>query len=216
MRESSTNIYTPISGIRHPQSTSGVLHGLNWTGLDFDTDDPLPRGLVVGAAHGAWDLSPYRKNHPDTLKQVVIGPMLRSAASLRRDGGKAHTFADCKGMVLFKSSKVQPEALAFISWVLNEDEISLLWFKETGMPPARGDLLRNPIFAGLYRQNPLTATYASYVEVGVPTAPIEETIDVNKIMGVHMVEAVHFGSTPLRQAAADAARRTNQLLERTQ
>lgn len=186
-----------------------------WTGLDFDTDDPLPRGLVAGAAHGAWDLLAYRKNHPDTLKHIVIGPMLRSAAAGRADGGTAHTFADCKGLVLFKSSKVQPEALAFMSWIFNSEEISLLWFKETGMPPARGDLMTNPIFASLYKQDPQTAKYASYVAVGVPTAPIEETIDVNKIMTVHMVEAVHFGAAPVRQAAADAARRTNQLLERT-
>lgn len=185
-----------------------------WTGLDFDTDDPLPRGLVAGAVHGAWDVSSYRKNHPETLKHIVIGPMLRPAAGLRRDGGKTHTFADCKGLVLFKSSKVQAEALAFLSWVFNSDEISLLWFKETGMPPARGDLMTNPIFAQLYKENPLTARYAAFVEVGVPTAPIEETIDVQKIMTVHMVEAVHFGSKPLQHAAADAARRTNQLLER--
>lgn len=185
-----------------------------WTGLDLDADDPLPRGIVAGAAHGAWDLSAYRKNHPETLKHIVIGPMLRSAAGLRNDGGKTHTFADAKGMVLFKSSRVQPEALAFMSWIFSNDEISLLWFKETGMPPARGDLMTNPIFARLYKENPHTAKYASYVEVGVPTAPIEETIDVNKIMSVQMVEPVNFGSKPVRQAAADAARRTNQLLER--
>jgi multiple sugar transport system substrate-binding protein len=188
----------------------------NWTGQNFETDDPLPSGIVAGAEHGAWDLSRYRKNHPDTLKRVVIGPMLRSAASLRAVGGKAHTFADSKGMVLFKSSKMQAEALAFMSWVFSDDALSLLWFQETGMPPARGDLMTNPIFKGLYRDNPMMATYASYVEVGVPTAPLEETIDVNKIMSVDMVEAVYFGSKPLRQAAADAVRRTNLLLERSQ
>lgn len=188
----------------------------NWTGLDFDTDDPLPRGLVAGAAHGAWDLSSYRQNHPETLKNIVIGPMLRSAAGLREHGGKTHTFADCKGMVLFKSSKVQAEALAFLSWVFTDDDLSLTWFKETGMPPARGDLMTNPIFKGLYHDNPLIAKYASYVDVGVPTAPIEETIDVNKIMSVDMVEAVHFGSVPVREAAADATRRTNRMLERAQ
>jgi multiple sugar transport system substrate-binding protein len=84
------------------------------------------------------------------------------------------------------------------------------------MPPARGDLMTNPIFKGLYRDNPLIARYAAYVDVGVPTAPIEETIDVNKIMSVHMVEAVHFGSASVRQAAEDATRRTNRMLERAQ
>lgn len=185
-----------------------------WTGMGSETDDPLPRGLVAGAAHGAWDISQYQRNHPEALKKITIGPMLRSARGLRNAVGKTHTFADCKGIVLFKSSKVQAEALAFMSWVFNDDDLSLLWFKETGMPPARGDLMTNPIFAGFYQANPMAAQYAAYVDVGVPTAPIEETIDVNKIMSVQMVEAVYFGAKPVRQAAAEAARRTDQLLER--
>ena len=187
-----------------------------WTGLDFDTDDPLPRGFVAGAAHGAWDLDFYRQNHPETLKKITIGPMLRSRRAAAASPGKPHTFADCKGLVLFKSSKVQAEALQFMAWVFGHDEISLLWFKETGMPPARGDLMSNPIFAQLYREDPLVAQYASYVDVAEPTAPIEETIDVNKVMSVQLVEAVNFDAKPVRQAARDAARLTDRLLERAQ
>jgi multiple sugar transport system substrate-binding protein len=193
-----------------------IMFQNHWTGLDFDTDDPLPRGEVAGAAHGAWDLAYYRQNHPQTLKHIEIGPMLRSRRAEAADPGKAHTFADCKGMVLFKSSKVQAEALEFIAWVFGNDSISLLWFQETGMPPARGDLTTNPIFRKLYREDPLIAEYASYVDVARPTAPIEETIDVNKIMSVRMVEAVNFDAKPVREAAADAARLTDRLLERAQ
>lgn len=187
-----------------------------WTGLDFDADDPLPKGLVVGASHGAWDLSDYRLNHPGTLRNIAIGPMLRSARAERESGGaKAHTFADCKGMVLFKSSKVQAEALAFMAWVASDDELSLLWFQETGMPPARGDLLSNPLFADFYRKNPLAAQYTAYVDVGQPSIPLEETIDVNKLMNVLMVEPILFKGESVKQAAAETSRRTDRLLERT-
>lgn len=187
-----------------------------WTAPDFDTDDPLQRGLVAGAARGAWDISYYQQNHPDTLKHIVIGPMVRSAASQQAHAGKAHTFADSKGIVLFKTSRLQPEALAFLAWVFSSDDISLLWFKETGMPPARGDLMVNPIFSDFYRTNPLAAKYAAHVAVGVPTAAIEETIDVNKIMSAQMVEPMLFDSRPVPQVAAEAARATTALLRRSQ
>ena len=184
-----------------------------WTTLAADVEDPLPTGQVVGAAHGAWDISYYAQNHPETLKHIVVGPMLRDAAGLKA-GAKTHTFADAKGMVLFKSSRVKAEALAFMAWVFGDDELSLLWFKETGMPPARGDLMTNPRFTAFFRQNPLAAQYANYVEAARPSAHLEETIDINKIM-VQMIDTMLFEGRPARSVAADAVRSTDQLLERS-
>jgi ABC-type glycerol-3-phosphate transport system substrate-binding protein len=185
-----------------------------WTTLAIEADDPLPTGLVVGAAHGAWDISYYAQNHPETLKQIVIGPMLRDAAGFQPDA-KTHTFADAKGMVLFKSSQRKAEALAFMAWVFSDEELSLLWFKETGMPPARGDLMSNPRFADFFRDNPLAAQYAAYVDAARPSAHLEETIDINKIM-VQMVDRVLFDARPVQSAAAEATRDTDQLLRRSQ
>ena len=186
-----------------------------WSGLDFGSDDPLARGIVAGAAHGAWDISTYQENYPAVLKHIAIGPMLRSERAAKAGGSRAYTFADCKGIVLFKSSRLPVEALQFISWLLADDEVSLLWLQKTGMPPSRGDLTTNPIFTAFYKSHPLASEYAKYVEVGVPTAPIEETIDVNKIMNVQMIEPMLFKAKPARQAAADAARSTDRLLEHT-
>lgn len=187
-----------------------------WTAVSVEADDPLPSGLVVGAAHGAWDITDYERKYPETLKRIIIGPMLRSQASLQANGGKAHTFADAKGLVLFKSSDMKTEALAFMAWVFGDEDLSLLWFKETGMPPARGDLMSNPRFAEFYRQHPLSARYAAYVEVGESATPIEETIDVHKILNAEMIDAMLFDDKPAREVAARAARLTNQLLERSQ
>jgi multiple sugar transport system substrate-binding protein len=184
-----------------------------WTAVSTESDDPLPTGLVAGAARGAWDISAYARSHPQTLKQIVIGPMPRDAAGLKA-GQRNHTFADAKGMVLFKSSQMQAEALAFMAWVFGDDDLSLLWFKETGMPPARGDLMSNPRFADFYRGNPMAATYAAYVDVASPSVDLEETIDVNKIIS-QMIDTTVFEQTPVPQAAREAVRQTNAMLERS-
>lgn len=183
-----------------------------WTSIGVEADDPLPTGTVVGAAHGAWDISHYAKNHAQTLKNIVIGPMLRDRAGLA-DGAKTHTFADAKGMVMFKSSRRQAEALAFMAWVFGDDELSLLWFKETGMPPARGDLASNPRFADFYSANPLHAQYAAYVDVAVPSVNLEETIDVNKIL-VQAIDGMLYGGRSVQASAAEAVRITDELLRR--
>jgi multiple sugar transport system substrate-binding protein len=117
---------------------------------------------------------------------------------------------------LFKNSKVKEEAFAFITWVLSNDELSLLWLEKTGLPPARGDLTENKIFKAFYLANPLAAKYAAYVDVAVPPAFIESTIDVQKIMGIEMIEPVQFGTKDKETALADAIRRTNKLLKSKQ
>lgn len=180
-----------------------------WTSTDFDSDEPLVTGAVVGAVRGPWDIAYFRQMYPDTLEKIVIGPMI----SEKRPADKAFTFADSKGLVLFKSSKVKKEAFAFVTWVFSNDELSLLWLQKTGLPPARDDLTENEIFREFYRTNPLAAKYAAYVDVAVPPAFIEGTIDVQKAMGNEMIEPVQFGTKDRETALADAIRRTNKLLK---
>ncbi len=186
-----------------------TIYKNGWTALDFESDDPLTTGLVVGAVRGPWSVSFFKRMYPDTLKKIIVGPMIRK----HKTDGKAYTFADSKGLVLFKHSKVKAEAFAFISWVLSNDELSLLWLEKTNLPPARGDLMENAIFKTFYEANPLAKQYAIYVDVAIPSAFIESTIDVQKIMGFEMVESVKFGTKPPETALADAVRRTNKLLK---
>jgi multiple sugar transport system substrate-binding protein len=80
------------------------------------------------------------------------------------------------------------------------------------MPPARGDLTSNPIFNAFYDAHPLAKTYASYVDVAIPPAFIENTIDVHKIMNVEMIGPIKFGTKAKNIAAKDAVTRTNKLL----
>jgi multiple sugar transport system substrate-binding protein len=180
-----------------------------WTSTDFDSEEPLVSGAVVGAVRGPWDIAYFKQMYPDTLEKIVIGPMISEKLAAE----KTFTFADSKGLVLFKSSKVKEEAFAFITWVFSNDELSLLWLQKTGLPPARDDLIENEMFKEFYRTNPLAEKYAAYVDVAVPPAFIERTIDVQKVMGNEMIEPVQFGTKDRETALADAIRRTNKLLK---
>ncbi|MGL1958858.1 MAG: ABC transporter substrate-binding protein [Colwellia sp.] len=180
----------------------------HWTASDFDSDDPLVTGLVAGAVRGPWDIAYFQKMYPDVLNKIVIGPMIRSELTSK----KARTFADSKGLVLFKSSKVKKEAFQFITWVFSNDELSVLWLEKTGLPSARGDLIENNIFTNFYQTHPLAAKYAAYVDVAIPPAFIESTIDVQKTMGNEMIEPVQFGTKTPEKSLSDAIERTNKLL----
>lgn len=183
-----------------------------WTAFDFDSDDPLVSGMVVGAVRGPWDVAFFQKMYPEILEKIVIGPMITRQKTV----AKTYTFADSKGLVIFKHSKLKKEAFAFISWVFSNDELSLLWLEKTGLPPARGDLTENVMFKSFYETHPLARHYAAYVDVAVPPAFIESTIDVQKTMGFEMVEPMKFGTKTPQVALEDAIRRTNELLMRSQ
>ena len=184
----------------------------NWTASEFDSEDPLVTGQVAGAVRGPWDIAFFKKMYPDILNKIVIGPMITN----HKDKDKTFTFADTKGLVIFKSSQLKNEAFAFISWVFSNDELSLLWLEKTGLPPARGDLMENVIFKEFYDAHPLARQYALYVDVAIPPAFIESTVDVQKSMGIEMIEPIQFGTKTIESALSDAIRKTNKLLERLQ
>lgn len=180
----------------------------HWTAADFDAGDPLVSGMVAGAVHGPWDLGTFQRLYPETLKNIVIGPIISDMAP------EAHraTFADSKGIVIFKSSKVKKQAFAFISWVLGNEHLNLLWLQKTGMPPARDDLLRNPVFAHFFATHPKVHTYATYVDVARPPALNENTIDIQEVMTEELVEPLAYGTKAPQAALADAAAQTDKIL----
>lgn len=180
-----------------------------WTSTDFDSEDPLVIGTAVGAVRGPWDIAYFSRMHPETLKNIAIGPMIRA----RKSDQKHYTFSDSKGLVIFNSSQVKEEAFDFVRWVLSDDTLNVLWLELTGLPPARGDLLDNPIFVDFYLHNPLAREYATYVDVAVPPAFIEHTIDVQKIMSVEMMEPIQHQLKNTQKALDDAQARTDKLLK---
>lgn len=171
--------------------------------------DPLVSGTVLGAIRGPWDIENFKKLYPEVLKNIQIGPMLREQSQ----GNKSHTFADTKGLVIFNHSQVKQQAFDFISWVLTNSELNLLWLEKTGLPPARGHLAEIELYKAFYAANPLAKVYADYVDVAVPPAFSEHTIEVQKIMS-NMMEAVQYGKLSPEAAVTEAVAQTNKFLGR--
>ena len=114
---------------------------------------------------------------------------------------------------LFKNSRVKREAFGFLAWVLGDEAMNMLWLERTGLSPARADLLQNPRFASYYRSSAIGRAYAEHVASARPPALSEHTIDVQKIMSSQLIEPVMTGQRDPRAALADAAARTDRMLE---
>ena len=187
----------------------GKVFENKWSSYDFTAaDDPLATGLVLASARGPWDLARYRKQYPDILKTIQIGPMLT-------EGGVAHphTFGDSKGMVMFSSSKHKTQAWAFIQWVFGHAEHDRSWLELTGMPPARADLMTNPLFTQYFDQNPLEKSIASYVDVALPPVATTQTTEVQRSM-TQMLERVIFNQDDPTKVLAQSQQEINALLSK--
>jgi len=180
-----------------------------WTALDFDAEEPLVTGLAAGAVRGPWDVERFAKLYPQTLARIHVGPMVARTAG--REPGS--TFSDSKGVVIFKTSRVAREAFAFLTWVLGEEDLNLLWLRRTGLSPARGDLLENSRFADYYRTSPIARAYAEHVASARPPALSEHTIDIQKIMTAKLVEPLMTGQQRPAAALAQAVAQTDQMLK---
>jgi len=184
-----------------------------WTALDFDAEEPLVAGLAAGAVRGPWDIERFANIYPETLARIAVGPMIAEQVAPGQEQEPAATFSDSKGVVIFRSSRVGSQAFDFLAWVLAEEDMNLLWLRRTGLSPARSDLLRNPRFAGYYRESPIGRAYAEHVATARPPALSEHTIDIQKIMTARLVEPLMAGQATPAAALASAAAATDRMLE---
>ncbi|WP_019614547.1 ABC transporter substrate-binding protein [Psychromonas ossibalaenae] len=179
-----------------------------WANYDFGANDPLTTGELIGAVRGPWDISRYEQQHPEILKTIKLGPIpTKDGASDK----KTATFADSKGLVLFKSSEMQDDAWKFINWVYSNPKFDLEWIKATSQPPARGDLTSNPIFSDYYKNNPLAKGFAEYVDVAIPSASTSETVAVQRSM-TQMLERLIFTDSEIKNSVDTSVEEVNKLL----
>jgi len=157
---------------------------------------PFESGAVVGCTEGPWNIPYEQTQFPDIYKDVVVSPPL-VPDNYPKDK-PIYTFADSKGMVIFKSTKAKEDAAwEFMKWVYSNPNNDVLWIKLTGMPPARSDLLTNPIFAPYMKDNPIFAAYAKYVPYAVPPSLSSKTVDIQQAMTTYLVEPlIYLKSTP--------------------
>ena len=185
----------------------GKVFNSKWSSYDFTSaDDPLASGQVLASARGPWGLARYRKQYPEVLKSIQIGPMLTEKGSAH-----PHTFGDSKGMVIFNSSKHKAEAWAFMQWVFSNAEHDRTWLELTGMPPARADLLSNPTFVSYFDKNPLEKEIASYVDVALPPVATTQTTEIQRSM-TQMLDEVIFKNTDPVKALEQSSQEINTLL----
>ncbi len=158
-----------------------------WTVVDFGKD-PLANGKVLGMIKGPWSIPYFKKHYPDVYKNIVLTP---PPVPEVHKGQSVYTFADTKGMVMFKTTKNKEAAWEFVKWVFSDPAHDALWIKLTNMPPAREDLLSNSLFAE-YFKDPIVAAYAKYVGNAVPTAITSKTVDVQEAMTQYLIEPLMY------------------------
>jgi len=181
----------------------------NLTALELGTA-PLYTGSLLGSLQGPWEI-PYAENQfPDILKNIVITPPL-VPDSYPKDK-PVYTFADTKGIVIFKSSKHQKESWEFVKWVLSNEQFDKRFLEITKMPPAREDLMENPIFNDFFIKNPLSAEYAKYVKYAVPPALITKTVEVQDELTVSLVEPLMYGIKAPQAALDEAVKKINKII----
>ncbi|WP_019615314.1 extracellular solute-binding protein [Psychromonas ossibalaenae] len=179
-----------------------------WASYDFGATDPLTTGKLIGAIQGPWNISRYELQYPEILKKIKLGPIPTKSATSDQ---KAATFADSKGLVLFKSSDLQDDAWKFINWVYSNPKFDLEWLKATSQPPARGDLISNPIFSDYFENNPLAKGFAEYVDVAIPSAVTSETVAVQRSM-TQMLEQIIFTDKEVKSSVDKSVQEVNHLL----
>ena len=171
---------------------------------------PFYNGAVVGMIMGPWSI-PYAQNQfPNIFKNdvVVTPPPVPDNYPKNKP---IYTFADTKGMIIFKTSKHKEAAWEFMKWVYSNPEHDVLWIKLTQMPPAREDLLTNKLFAP-YLKDPVFAAYAKYVPYAVPTALSAKTVSIQQAMTNKLIEPLMYLKTTPQKALNDAVTAVNNVL----
>jgi len=180
-----------------------------WTAVDLGSN-PFYIGAIAGGLRGPWEISFAQNQFPDIVSDIVISaPPVPDSYPQDKP---IYTFADAKGLVIFKTTKHPKEAWDFVKWVFSREDFDLKWLEYTKMPPAREDLLTNELFSDFWEQNPLAAEYAKYVPYAVPPATISTTVDVQDLMTFELVEPLMYGTKDPKKALDDVIKAINRIL----
>ena len=137
--------------------------------------------VVVGLGL-PWDIAPNtaagKKYGLDG--DYVFGPML-----VEKAGDKPYTFADSKGLVLYKNKNISDEqhkgAVEFLKYVFTgagKDTFDLDWLDATTMLPVRGDLETNEALKAYFDKNPAMKAVSAFVADGIPCMAHEKMADI--------------------------------------
>ena len=172
--------------------------------------------VVVGMGE-PWDISPntaagkkYGLNG-----DYVYGPMLKESA-----GDRVYTFADSKGIVLYKNKNVSDDqhkgAVEFLKYCFTgagKDSFDLDWLNMTTMLPVRGDLDTDSALQDYFTKNPAMKAVSAYVPNGIPCMANEKMSDILTALAskgltpyiTGKVAKAQIGQTPDSSSYVDAA-----------
>lgn len=180
-----------------------------WTAVDLGTN-PFFNGTILGSIMGPWSLNWAKEQFPDVYPNIEITPP--PVPDDYPKDAPVFTFADTKGLVMFKYCKYKKEGWEFIKWVFSKIENDKKWMETTNLPPARGDLTTNPVFLNYMKQNPYFAKYAKYVGYAVPPALTSKTIDIQDAMTQYLVEPLMYGKSTPEKALETVAKKIESIL----
>ena len=180
-----------------------------WTAVDLGRD-PFEKGTLVGQIMGPWHFNYTKTHYPSVYPYIVITPP--PVPDDYPENAPIYTFADTKGLVMFKKTKYKKEAFEFIKWVYTNPLNDAKWIELTKMPPARGDIATNPVFEKYVKADKYFAQTASYVAYAVPPALIENTIDVQNAMTSYLMEPLVYQKATPDEALRKAVKEINKLL----
>jgi multiple sugar transport system substrate-binding protein len=110
----------------------------------------------------------------------VFGPML-----IEKSGDKPYTFADSKGLVLYKNKNISEDqhkgAIEFLKYVFTgagKDTFDVDWLDTTSMLPVRGDLQTNSTLTAYFTKNPELKAVSAFVADGIPCMAHEKMSDI--------------------------------------
>ncbi len=181
----------------------------NWTAVDLG-NYPLYYGVVLGGIRGPWEINWAQEQFPDVFEHIVVGPP--PVPDYYPEEEPIFTFADTKGLVMFKSCKYKEEAWEFLKWVYSNEENDLRWVTMTNLPPARGDLLTNEMFKDYMSENEFFSQYAGYVPYAVPPALTTKTVDVQDAMTDYLVEPLMYDKAGPEEALNNVAGKIRSIL----
>lgn len=172
--------------------------------------------VVVGMGV-PWDIAPNKAAGKiyGLDGDYVFGPMLVGKA-----GDTPYTFADSKGLVLYKNSSISEDqhkgAIEFLKYVFTgagKDTFDVDWLNTTSMLPVRGDLDTNATLKAYFDKNPELKAVSAYVANGIPCMAHEKMSDIlsalaSKGLTPYITEKVantKIGAAPDSTSYVDAA-----------
>ena len=138
--------------------------------LTQTVEDAFVKGISVWQDLGPWTFSDWSERFPDfSLDQnfVLATPPVPDDAAA---DAPVYTFADAKGVVIYSqaSPEEQQAAWDFVSWVFSDPAHDQQWLSVTNLPPTRGDLTTNAVFADYFEAHPALEPYANEIPYAVP------------------------------------------------